>query len=98
MEFTPENVINLPAGKYTMYRSPYIAIPEHVEENELHVWWDNEGYKRYFVGNFLNRFALSIERNEDGKLVFSAFATVANNLLEMSEHTLWELKKYKIKI
>ena len=98
MKFTPENLLTLPVGKYSITRNPYISSPEHVETNGLHISV-RDGERVYFIGEFLNRFTMRINSDkESNALSFEAFVTVSNSLFCMSEISLLELRKYTVEI
>lgn len=94
MKFTPENLMLLPIGRYVITRKPFASHPDFIETNELHVL-EVEGERRYCIGAFPNRFLVRIEKIK-GKLVFEAFATIADNLLEMGQMGIKKLNLYTI--
>jgi hypothetical protein len=98
MNLTPENLVNLPIGKYAISRKPYITSPDYVQQNELHVY-EYEGEKCYAIGKFHEKFTLRIDTSkESDSLRLVAFVMVSDNLFEMSSEGIYELKKYLITI
>lgn len=97
MNLTPENLIKLPIGKYVITRKPFITSPGFIQTNELHVWEDGE-HIRYYIGKFPERFSVTINTDDEtGTLFIDAVVTVADSTFRISEHSLYELKKYDIK-
>lgn len=98
MKLTPKNLMKLPIGKYPISRKPYCTSPNYVQKNELHVWEDEKGERRYHIGGFGDRFTLTIEKDkETNELSFNAFVSVANELFEMRPGGSWDIKQYSIK-
>jgi hypothetical protein len=95
MEFSPENLLEIPAGKYNISRIAY-RNSEDVQKDTLTVAINEKKEKKYFIGDFPNRFIVSINTQESGELILNAFVTVGNNIFEMSEYELSRLRKYKI--
>jgi len=96
MKLTPENLINLPIGKYRITRKPYITNPDFEEVSELVVWVDND-VRRYAVGKFPERFNIEIKKDEEEDyMTFIGYAMVAGFGFTLLEYSAWELKKCDI--